>query len=216
MTDRRRYTRPKTLQAIWTVLVAGVTVALVVVDVVSTVIAVGGAGVCWVAGLVAVGLSERRHWTTMVAASSFDPGPSGHTVDLQRIIRGQSVTVATDVDSLLAPEHIQIRAAVEGVDASFTVRIVDRELADRTGVTTGVDDLDERFVFTGAEGNISVLLTETVKDALLAVEAPGTFTVQADRVVFEVPFTRLTAEELDAAGDAVAALAAQLESATGK
>lgn len=211
MADRRRYTATKTLQAGWTGVLVVVAALLAVSGPVPAVGIVGGVGLCWIGGLLALGFREHRHWRALLAASAFDPGPGGHTADLQRIIQGQSVTVTSDVAGLLAPEHTQVRASVEGVDASFTVRIVDTELTDNEGVTTGDGALDERFVITGAEGNVAALLTESVRDALLAVDTPGTYTIRADRVVYDVPFTRLSADELDAAGDAVATLAARLE-----
>lgn len=211
MGDRRRYTGTKARQAGWTLLVGLFAVPIQLSGLLPTVIVVGAAGICWVVGLVVLGLGGRRHWTVLVEKSSFDPGPSGHTADLQQIVRGQTVTVTTDVTGLVTPEHTQVRAAVEGVDASFTVRIVDGELADEEGLTTGDAALDDRFIITGAEGNVAALLTEAVRDSLLAVETPGTYTIRPDEIVYQIPFTRLTAEELDAAGDAVAVLATQLE-----
>lgn len=213
MADRRRYTGTKTLQAGWTLLMLAVGLLVGATGLLPTVVAVGGVGLLWVGGLVVLGLREHRHWTELVAASSFDRGTTGGTADLQRIIEGKSVTVTTDVTGVLTPGHTQVRAPVEGVDASFTVRIADEELADRNGLQTGVDALDERFVITGAEGNVAALLTEDTRDALLAVDPPGTYTIMPDSVVYEVPFTRLSADELAAAGHAVAVLALQLEAA---
>lgn len=213
MADRRRYTGTKALQAGWTVLGLVGVALLELSGLLPTAVTVGAGGICWVVGLVALGFSERRHWKALVATSSFDPGPSGHTADLQQIVRGQSITVTTNVTGLLAPEHTQVRAAVEGVDASFTVRIVDDELVDEAGLTTGDDALDDRFAITGVKQNVAALLTEQVRDALLAVDAPGTYTISPNGVVYEIPFTRLTVTELEAAGDAVAVLATQLEAA---
>lgn len=211
MADRRRYTGTKSLQVGWTLFVLVAVALLVVSGLVSTPVSVGGGSVAWVVGLILLGFQERSHWNQTVAVSSFDRGPSGHTADLQQIIAGKSVTVTTDVTGVLTPEHTQIRATVEDVDASFSVRITDGELADTGGLTTGVDALDERFVISGAEGNVARILTEDVASALLAVDAPGTYTIMPDRVVFEVPFTRLTTDELEAAGEAVARIALRLE-----
>ena len=211
MADRRRYTATKTLQGAWTILLLVVGVVLTVTSLLPTVVAVGGVSVLWVGGLVVLGLREHRHWKEVIAASSFDRGTTGQTADLQQIIRGKSVTVTTDVTGILTPGHTQVRAPVEGVDASFTVRITDEELADNDGLQTGIEDFDQRFVITGAEGNIAPLLTEQTRDALLAVEPPGTYTIMPDQVVYEVPFTRLATDELAAAGEAVTVLALQLE-----
>lgn len=213
MADRRRYTGTKTLQAGWTVLLLAVGTVLVGTSLLPTVLAVGGVGVLWVGGLAVLGLREHRHWNALAAGSSFDRVPSGHTADFQRLIRGKSVTVATDVAGLFTSGHTRVRAPVENVEASFTVRLTDSELTDEDGLRTGDDALDERFVISGAEGNVAALLTQQVRDALLAVDPPGTYTVTPDQVVYEIPFTRLTAEELAAAGESVAVLAHQLEAA---
>jgi hypothetical protein len=213
MVDRRRYTGTRLLQVSWTGLVV---LAVAVVEGVLSgpapaAVTVGGGSVLWLAGLVALGIRERRHWNQLMAASSYDRAPAGHTADFQTIVGGKSVTATTDVAGLVSTEHTRIRAPVEGVDASFRIRIIDDELADADGLRTGVDALDERFTITGSESNVAAILTEDVRDALLTVEAPGTYTVSADRVVFEVPFTHVTAEELEAAGTAVAVLALRVE-----
>lgn len=211
MTDRRRYTGTKTLQTGWTVAVLVFAVGLSVADALSPLVTVAGAGGAWVVGLVALGFRDRRHWHRLTAASTFDPGLAAHTSDLQTIIRGQSVSVSTDVPGLLSQAHLIVRANVEGVDASFTVRVEDAGSADRSGVATGDDALDERFVFRGKEGNVAAVLTDEVRAALLPVETPGVFTVTGDAVTYDVPFTRVTADELDAAADAAATIAARLE-----
>jgi len=213
MADRRRYTGTKRLQAGWTLLLLVVGVGLGVTSLLPTVVTVGGVSVLWVGGLLVLGLREHRHWQGVIAASSFDRGTTGGTADLQQILRGKSVTVTSDVTGVLTPGRTQVRAPVEDIEASFTVRIADRELTDEGGIRTGVDALDERFVITGAEGNVAALLTERTRDALLAVSSPGTYTIRPDSVVYEVPFTRLTVAELAAAGEAVAVLALQLEDA---
>jgi hypothetical protein len=213
MADRRRYTGTRLLQVTWTALV--VVVIAVVESMLSglapAAVTVGGGSVLWLVGLVTLGMRERRHWTQLMAASSYDRALAGHTADFQTIVGGKSVTATTDVAGLFSTEHTRIRAPVEGVDASFRVRIADDELADADGLRTGVEALDGRFTISGSESNVAAILTEDVRDALLAVDAPGTYTVSPDRVVFEVPFTHVTAGELEAAGTAVAVLALRVE-----
>jgi len=213
MADRRRYTGTRILQVVWTVLVFGAVVLLegVLSGLAPTAVTVGGGSVLWLLGLVALGVRERRHWNQLMTASSYDRGPAGHTADFQAIVHGKSVTVTTDVTGPLSPGHTRIRTVVEGVDASFRVRIIDDELADADGLTTGDEALDSQVTITGSEENVAALLTADTRDAMLAVDAPGTFTVTPDSVVFEVPFTHLTAEELEAAGEAVALLALRVE-----
>jgi hypothetical protein len=214
MADRRRYTGTKTLQTAWTVVVAvavaGWTVALPTVG--SPVLRLGGGGVAWVAGLLVLGVSERRHWRRMVERSTFEPDVGPHTADLQKILQGQSVTVSTDVPGLFSQTHTTITAPVEGVDASFTIRISDSGSADdHQGVQTGNETLDEQFVIRGSEQNLQVLLSADVQAALMDVTTPGTFTVTDERVAYEIPFARLRGSELDAAGEAVATIASRLE-----
>ena len=211
MTDRRRYTGTKTLQTAWSVAVLVLAVGLWVSDALTPLVTVAGAGGAWVVGLVALGFRDRRHWQRLTAVSTFDPGLEAHTSDLQTIIRGQSVSVSTDVPGLFSQAHLVVRANVEGVETSFTVRIEDAESTKRDGVTTGDETLDERFVFRGKEGNVAAILTDEVRAVLLAVETPGVFTIASDAVTYDVPFTQVTADELDAAADAAATIAARLE-----
>lgn len=214
MADRRRFTGTKTLQTVWTVVILLAVVVLegVVSGLAPTTVSVGGAGVAWVLGLVVLGLRERFHWNRMANASTFEEGMETHTSDLQKILEGQSVTVTTDVPGVFSQAHTIVQSNPEGVDASFTIRILDAGLTNETGLRTGDDTLDERFVITGKEQNVAAILSEDVREALLGVEVSGTFLITASRVQFEVPFTRLTAAELDAAGVAVATIAAHLES----
>lgn len=211
MTDRRRYTGTKTLQTGWTVVILAAIAALTVTDALSPLLTVGGAGSVWVLGLAVLGLRDRQHWQRLTAASSFDTGLETHTSDLQKIIEGQSVAVSTDVSGVLSQASLTVRATVEGVDASFTIHIEDAESGGDRSVETGHPDVDERFVARGKEGNVDALLSEDVRSALLAVETPGVVTVTGEAVTYEIPFTRVTVEELDAAGEAVAAMAARLE-----
>jgi hypothetical protein len=216
MADRRRFTGTKTLQTVWTVLVAAfVVVGQVVIPGLGAAVAIAGAGTVWLAGLVVLGLSERRHWQQLVAASSFERSPGSRTADLQQLRHGQSISVSTDVPGLLSQSHTRIRGTVEGVDASFTILIKDvrRVTDDDGGVATGDESLDERFHIEGSAGNVKTLLTTDVRDALLAVETPGTFEVTGQAVVYEVPFTRLTPTELEVASEAVAVLADRVENA---
>ncbi|MFC7134634.1 MULTISPECIES: hypothetical protein [Salinibaculum] len=212
MADRRRYTGTKTLQTGWTALAVLVLAVLTVTDALSPLLLVGGVGGAWVLGLVVLGLRERRHWQRLTAASSFDEGMEAHTSDLQQIIEGQSVTVTTDVSGILSQAHLEVRATVEGVDASFTIRIEADGAGAEGGVATGHPDIDDRFVVRGKEGNVAALLSEDVQSALLAVETPGVVTVTGEAVTYDIPFTRVTVEELDAAGATVATMAARLES----
>jgi hypothetical protein len=214
MADWRRYTGTKTLQLGWTVLVLAV---VAIIEIVATpgsspLFTVGGSSLVWVAGLVVLGLRDRRQWNRMVDESSFEPDPGAHTADLQKIIHGQSVTVTTDVPGILSQAHTRVRANIESVDASFKIRISDAARTDgNRGITTGNEALDEQFVIEGTAENVKALLSTDVQSVLMDLETPGTITVTADRATYEVPFTRLTGEELDTAGRAVAIMADRIE-----
>jgi len=214
MTDRRRYTGTKTLQTAWTAVVlgAGVLASVASPGLVSGPVVLVGGGLTWIGGLVGLALVERQRWKGLVAQSAFDPGVGPNTADLQGIRHGQSVSVTADVPGLLSQAHTTVRANVEGVDASFTVRVTDARTADGDrGLTTGDDTLDERYAIEGDPENVRALLSEGVRGALLAVDLPGTFEITGEAVSFEVPFTRLRPAELDAAAEAVSVVAARIE-----
>jgi len=216
MTDRRRYTGTQTLQLVWSGVALLALVALRV--------APGGARslpspvaflvtvVVWFAGLVALGFRERRHWQRLVDASSFQRQTGPREADLERIVGGHSVQVATRVAGLLSGTHTAVWAPVNGVDASFTITVTHRVLTGNGGgLTTGSDALDERFVIEGAEGNVAKLLSPEVQEALLEMETPGAWMITGERVEYDVPFTRLEPEELDTIGAAVAVVVDRLE-----
>lgn len=214
MADRRRYTGTKTLQTGWTLLLVAVAVTanLVLSTGTGRMILVGGIGGTWILGLVLLGWNDRRHWNQMVDASTFQREPGAHTADLQKIIRGRSVTVTTDVTGPLSQAHTRVRANLDGVDASFKIRISDAGSVDGSrGLTTGNETLDQRFVIEGSAANVKALLSTEVQSALMDVQTPGTFTVTADRVVYDIPFTRLSSDELDSAATAVALIADRIE-----
>lgn len=214
MTGLRRHTGTKTLQTLWT---AFVVLAVVVSEVtlpglVSRPVTVVGGGGAWLFGLLGLGLYGRYHWRRLVANSSLEPGRGPDTADLQGIRHGQSVSVVSEIPGLLSGAHTTVRANVEGVEASFTVSIRDVDSADPgSGLTTGDEALDDRFVIEGSAENVRVLLTDEVRARLLDVETPGTITATGEVVVYTIPFDRLTPAELDAAVEAVTVVAARIE-----
>jgi hypothetical protein len=221
MVDRRRYTGTKQLQTGWTALVL-VAVALVLGPLstllpdVSLPVWVGVGSVLWVVGLVALGLRDRRHWNRMVERSSFEHHRGTRRADLEKLYRGRSVTVTTAIPGVLAGTHLQARTAVENVDAEFTVELerVESDGSDR-GLTTGNESLDERFVISGREGNVARLLSPDVQAALMDLETRGTLTVTGTDVVYDVPFTRLSGDELEAIATVVVEFAERVEAVAG-
>lgn len=214
MTEWRRYTGTKTLQTLWTafVLLAVFVFEATLSGLVARPIEVLGGGAVWLVGLVGLGLYGRYRWQRLVANSSLEPGRGPDTADLQGLRHGQSVSVVSDVPGLLSQTHTTVRANVEGVEASFTVTICDADSTNSgSGLTTGVDALDDRFVIEGSTENVRVLLTDEVRARLLDVETPGTITATGDTVVYDIPFDRLTPAELEAAVEAVAVIAARIE-----
>lgn len=219
MTDRRRYTGTQALQLGWSLLV------LLVIVITQTIL--GGSGVipaplvfiactvAWFVGLVAIGLVGRRRWNEMIASSSFQRRSGPDVADLERIVQGYTVTVTTSMPSILSQTHTTIATSLDGVDASFTVTITHHSLADCDGLTTGNDTLDERFVIQGREGNVARILTNDVRRALLELDTPGNCTITGDAVEYEVPFTRLTADELETMAVVIVAVAKRVEALAG-
>lgn len=207
MTDWRCYTTTPRPQAAWTGLVALCVVVTAVVGVGVVVIA-AVVGV-WLVGLVAFGLRERRHWSRLTSASSFQRQGGTSRADLQRIVRGHTVSVATDVEGVLEGSHTDVTVPVTDVDASFTVRITTAESGD--SVTADDEAFDDRYAVRGMDRNTELLLSPDVREALLAVQTPGAVTVSDARVTYEVPFTRLTTDELASITVAVVTIVERVE-----
>ena len=216
MTDWRRYTGTQRLQVGLTILAAVVVLLVGVIPFpIDAAVAIIGVAILWFVGLLALGFRDRRHWNRMVEHSSFDVGGGTRETDLERLLGDRSVYVEANMPTPLSQTHTEISAPVEGVDARFTVQFVYDERDASGGVETGIEELDARFRIEGREENVSKLVSPDVASALLDVETPGTCTVTGERVTYEVPFTRLSAAELDTLSDAVVELARQVE-AVGK
>jgi hypothetical protein len=218
MADRRRYTGAQRLQLGWTVIVVvlGVLAPLAVPSWLYGGVpypgVLAGVSLLWILGLIGVGLYERNQWNSMVAESSFRSEQGTRQVDLEKIVGGRSVVVETDVSGFFAQAHTEIRTAIEEVEASFTIELTYVGVDGHSeGLTTGNESLDERFVIEGTEQNVGKLLSPDVQAALTEVETPGWCTVTGERVVYEVPFTRLSAQELDTLGDTIVVIAERIE-----
>lgn len=219
MVDWRVYTGTQRLQIGWTLVVAavGLAVTLLAPGLVGRlggeVLVYGGLGLVWLLGLLVLAYRERRAWRSLVGATNFDRGGGVHTSDLQRIVRGHTVSVSMTVPSVLAQTHTRVRSSVDGVDADFTVTIrhVGPDGDAAGGLDTGNPALDDRFVIEGAERNVNLLLSTDVQAALMDLETPATVTIDADRVVLDVPFTRITPGELRQAATVVVELVDRLE-----
>lgn len=216
MTDRRRFTGAQRLQFLWSfAVIAFALLAGLVVGrdgPVSRPAILIGCVVVWFVGQFLIGVRERRHWNAMVESSSFQRLSGTQPGDLERIVRGRSVVVSTRLSGVLSQARTVVGTSVDGVEASFTVRIASRSIADSPdGITTGNDVLDERFVIEGRQGNVEKLLSTDVQRALMDVETVGRCSITGDRVEYVVPFTRLSAEELDTIADTVVTLAERLE-----
>lgn len=216
MDDWRRYTGTQFLQAIWTVLAlaAGAAIQLlapIVGGLLRPAVFLTMAGV-WIAGLVVIALFDRRHWNRMVEESSFAPDTSTRLADLETLKRGRSVIVETEIPDALSQAHLTVRTPVEGVGASFTVRISNVGSGGRgDGLQTGNDRLDEAFVIRGTEQNVAQLLSPGVKKTLLDLETVGTFTITGNVVEYQVPFTRLSGPELENVAAACVDIAERVE-----
>lgn len=220
MGDWRRYTGTQFLQAIWTVFALAVGAGIQLLEPI-----VGGllrpsvflsASGIWIAGLLVIALYDRRHWNQMVQGSSFEPDTSTRLADLQTIKRGRSVTVNTEIPDIFSQAHMTISTPVEGVGASFTIELAKvGSDGSASGLQTGNDELDDGFVIRGTEQNVKQLLSPEIQATLLDIETIGTFTVTGDTVEYEIPFTRLSAAELETVSAACVELAERVEALAG-
>lgn len=213
MADRRRYSGTQRLQAGWAILVVvGFALTMVVGPPIETVFVVVGFGLALLLGLVGLGLRERQRWNAMVEQSSFAHERGTRSADLERLYRDRSVFATTMVPSLLSQTHLEITARVSDVDAEFkiTLEYVGSGGTD-DGLLTGTDAIDETFVIRGTKQNVAQVLSTDVQAALLDIETPGTCTITGNRVQYTVPFTNLSAAELDTIADALVVIADRVE-----
>jgi hypothetical protein len=219
MTDRRRYTGTQALQLGWSLLVfVVIVVTQTLLDgpgVIPAPLLFVGCTVAWFVGLVVIGLVDRRHWNEMIESTAFQRRSGPDVADLERIVEGYTVTVRTSMPSILSQTHTTVATSLDGVDASFTVSVTHQSLADGDGLTTGNDTLDDRFVIRGREGNVARILSTDVQRALMALDTPGRCRITGDAVEYEVPFTRLTADELETITETVVVVAQRVEALAG-
>jgi hypothetical protein len=212
----RRYTGTQRLQGGWSLVCLLFVGVAVTIDTVSSLsvpspllsAVVGG---LWLAGLVLLGLRERRQWNEMVDGSSFSQQIGPHATDIETIVEGRSVTATTTVPSLLSQTHTEVSTTITDVDASFTVTFELTDGESRGSVTTGVAEIDQKFAIQGSEQNVARILSPEVTERLAEIETPGVCTVTGDEVTYEVPFTALTPEELETLATAVVAVAIRVE-----
>lgn len=218
MTDYRRYTGTQRLQ-LGVTLAAAVAVGLAVGPLrslafgfVSPALFVAIMSGVWLIGLVGLGLRDRTQWNRLVSASSFESQRGTRTVDLEKIIDGRSVTGTTNVPSIFAQTHLEIRTDIEEVEANFTVTMEQVGSGGKSrGITTGTDQLDEAFVIEGSPDNVGRILSPDVQIALMEIMTPGTCTVTGEAVVYDVPFTTVQPGELEAVADAIVEIAQRVE-----
>jgi len=215
MRELRPYTGTQQLQLLWTIAVFVVLVLALTgrsvfewVPGVPVLLSVGGLG--WVAGLVGLGYRERRRWNTMVERSSFDRRPGAQAADLETFVDGRSVTATTTMSGLFGRTHTEITTAVEGVDATFTVRLrYAGASSEASRPPTESEAIGDHFVVEGASENALGLFDEP--SALLDVETSGVCTITGEDVTYEVPFSSLSARELNALATVVVAVARRVE-----
>lgn len=213
MVDRRAATGTKTLQTAWSALALLALGAAAVgrpalID--ATTVAAGGGA--WLLGLVVLGWRERRAWNRLVAGSGFERQSPGSMADLHRIVKGHTVTVATDVPGLLSQTHTVVATTVEGVDADLRIDLkhVGAGGGD-AGHETGNPALDAAWVIDGSDRNVDLLLSADVQSGLMDVAVPARIEITRTRVTCRVPFTRLTAAELATLAECVATIAERME-----
>lgn len=220
MGDWRRYTGTQMLQAFWTVFMLAVGVVVQLLQPIvggmlhpPTFVFLSGS---WILGLLAIALYDRRQWNAMVAQSSFEPDTSTRLADLESLKRGRSVVVQTKIPDMLSQAHMEVRTPVEGVGASFTVRLTYvGSGGTEDGLLTGTDELDDQFVIRGTTENVKKLLSADIQEKLLALDTEGTFTITGNVVRYTIPFTRLSPTELEEISDTAVAIAERIESLGG-
>lgn len=215
MTDWRRYTGTQRIQITVSLVAVGLLLAVFRFNLpVGEVPVLAGVAVVWIVSLLGLGVRNRRHWNSMVEGSTFRKQQGTRKADLERLNRYRNVLVSTEVPGLLSQTHTNVIARVSDVDAEFTITIEYVGSGGRSeGLTTGNDALDETFVIEGTEQNVAQVLSTDVQAALLDIETPGTCTITGKRVVYDVPFTRLSASELDTIADATVEIADRVEEA---
>ncbi len=217
MAGRRAYTGTQRLQLAWSLgIVAVVGIALGVNQwiglPVSVILVLVLLSVSWFFGLGLLGFRDRRQWNKLVERSSFSRQTGPHAADLEKIVEGRSVTVSTTVPGILSQTHTELRTTVADVETSFSVRLERvQEGGFERGVETGTEALDQQYVIEGSEANVSRVLSADVQSALLDIDTPGVCTVTGEYVSFVVPFTSLSADELDTIAIALVAIAARVE-----
>lgn len=211
MADRRRHTGTRPLQVAWTAAVAVVLVGFVFSPLPVGSIELAAVATVWLVGLFVLGRRERRHWRRLAANSAFEAGSPSGLADLQRRVGGRSVTVSRARPGPLSQARVVVSTAVGGAGPGAEVTMERVEDGRDRGLATGNPTLDREWILDGPPEVLEAVLSADVQAALMDVAVPGTLAVEAERVTFTVPFTRLTPGELAGAARSAAAVADRLE-----
>lgn len=229
MTRLRRYLGERHRLFLWTLLIGG-SGALVVqrVDVQQAVaqidpeltayatqpIQIGAIVTVWLLGALVVRRGERKAWQRLLAHSPFEAqNDEGRLPPLQQKRKRKTITAEPIGRGRLRQDGIRVQTIVDGVSRSLDVRL--RYVGSgggEEGIRTGNKALDDQFVLTVETGSdLRQVFNPEVQSALMDITVPGRVRIQQHRVTYDIPFTRVRPEELGTAREAVATIAARLE-----
>ncbi|QCC51620.1 hypothetical protein [Halapricum salinum] len=229
MTFLRRYLGVRHRILVWTlVLVGGGTLVIQRVDVQGAVRDVAPdlatyAGlptqaailvVVWLFGVVLFRRGERLSWKRLRTKSPFSAQREDRRrPPLQNEYKRKTVTAEVIGRGFVRQQGVRVETLLDGLSKPLALELQYVGSGGREeGIRTGNDALDDQFVLTVEAGsNLREVFDPEVQSALMDISIPGTLRVTNERVVYDVPFTRVRPEELGAVARAVATMAARLE-----
>jgi len=170
--------------------------------------------VVWLLGVVLFRRGERLAWKRLRTNSPFSAQREGqHRPALQNEYKRKTITVDVVDRGRLRQQGVRVEAILDGLSKPLALELRYVGSGGREeGIRTGNDALDEQFVLMVEAGsNLREVFDPEVQSALMDISIPGTLRVTNERVVYDVPFTRIRPDELGAVARAVATIAARLE-----
>jgi len=170
--------------------------------------------VIWLLGVVLLRRGERLAWTRLRRNSPFSAQREDRRrPPLQNEYKRKTITVDVIDRGLVRQQGVRVETLLDGLSKPLALELRYVGSGGREeGIRTGNDALDEQFVLTVEAGsNLREVFDPEVQSALMDISIPGTLRVTNERVVYDVPFTRVRPDELGAIARAVATIAARLE-----
>lgn len=168
----------------------------------------------WLVGVVLFRRSERLAWKRLRTNSPFSAQREDRRrPPLQNEYKRKTITVEVIDRGFVRQQGVRVETILDGLSKPLALELRYVGSGGREeGIRTGNDSLDDQFVLTVQQGsNLREVFDPEVQSALMDISVPGTMRVTHQRVVYDVPFTRLRPEELGAIARAVATIASRLE-----